>query len=184
MMTAKKMGNQPIHQVTFNPRKTPKATSTKAKIRRFVTINLRIANIKNLKFKAAKVQILMRNFRLVFFQKTCQKNTKKLLKNKPTSTKERIPIYICNEHYYFLFKTKQKIMKKILTAITGIALVAGTAAFASSCSKEQDWNCKCTVNGQESTSIIKDKTRKEATAECNKSGSVLGVDYDCKLSLF
>ena len=75
-------------------------------------------------------------------------------------------------------------MKQVITAILGLALTSGAVAFGTSCNKEQDWNCKCTVNGNESTSVIRDKTRKEATAECNRSGSVLGVDYDCKLSLF
>ncbi len=75
-------------------------------------------------------------------------------------------------------------MKKVITAIVGLALTSGAIAFGGSCNKEQDWNCKCTINGNETTSVIKDKTRKEAKAECDKSGSLLGVDYDCKLSLF
>lgn len=75
-------------------------------------------------------------------------------------------------------------MKKLITVIAGAALFSGTTLLFSSCSKEQDWNCKCTVNGNESTTVIKDKTRKEAKAECEKSGSLLGVDYDCNLSLF
>lgn len=75
-------------------------------------------------------------------------------------------------------------MKKVKLAILGLALTAGTVLVGSSCNKEQDWNCKCTVNGNESTTVIRDKTRKEAKAECDRSGSFLGVDYDCKLSLF
>lgn len=74
-------------------------------------------------------------------------------------------------------------MKRIITAFVGASLLVGTISITSSCNKKQDWNCKCTVNGNESTSVIRDKTRKDAKAECNKSGSILGVDYDCKLQL-
>ncbi len=75
-------------------------------------------------------------------------------------------------------------MKAIATFILSAGMVLGIAGTLSSCSKTQDWNCKCVVNGNESTTIIRDKTRKEAKAECNKSGSILGIDYDCKISLF
>ncbi|HET8572995.1 MAG TPA: hypothetical protein VFL76_03905 [Edaphocola sp.] len=74
-------------------------------------------------------------------------------------------------------------MKRIITTTVGLSLLMGTVFVTSSCNKKQDWNCKCTVNGNESTSVIHDETRKDAKAECNKSGSVLGVDYDCHIEL-
>lgn len=75
-------------------------------------------------------------------------------------------------------------MKRIITVFAGLSLAVGATIAGTSCNKEQDWNCKCTVNGNETTTVIRDKTRKEAKAECDKSGSVLGVEYDCDLQLF
>lgn len=75
-------------------------------------------------------------------------------------------------------------MKRIASISAALAIFGSAIAFATSCNKPQDWNCKCTVNGNTNTSIIRDKTYKEAKAECNKSGSMMGVDYDCKITLF
>lgn len=74
-------------------------------------------------------------------------------------------------------------MRKIITAVIALSLTIGGMTLTTSCNKKSDWNCKCTIGSSTNTSIIKDKTRKEAKAECNKSGSLLGVDYDCKLQL-
>ncbi|OJV54121.1 MAG: hypothetical protein BGO31_12240 [Bacteroidetes bacterium 43-16] len=76
-------------------------------------------------------------------------------------------------------------MRRVITALSGLALAGGTFIFASSCYKEQDWNCVCKDNqGQESTDLIRDKTRKEAKAECDSKINVLGYERECKLSLF
>lgn len=75
-------------------------------------------------------------------------------------------------------------MKRIITVVAGLSLAVGATIAGTSCNKEQDWNCKCNVNGNEQTRVIKDKTRKEAKAECDQSGNVLGVQYECKLLLF
>ncbi len=76
-------------------------------------------------------------------------------------------------------------MKKVITAIAGLALTSGAIVFSNSCSKEQDWNCKCKDNqGNETTDVIRDKTRKEAKAECDSKISILGYERECKLSLF
>lgn len=75
-------------------------------------------------------------------------------------------------------------MKRIITVFAGLSLAAGAIITGTSCNKEQDWNCKCTFNGNESTTVIKDKTRKEAKAECDRSGSFLGAEYNCDLQLF
>jgi len=72
-------------------------------------------------------------------------------------------------------------MKKLLNLSLGLGLLLGITTFGTSCNKKGDWNCKCTVNGNEETYTIHDKKRKDAEAECNKSGSVLGVDYSCKI---
>lgn len=75
-------------------------------------------------------------------------------------------------------------MKRVISAITGMALMGGMFAMAS-CYKEQDWNCVCKDNqGQESTDLIRDKTRKEARAECDSKINVLGYERECTLSLF
>lgn len=69
--------------------------------------------------------------------------------------------------------------------LTGLVLVSGTVFFAASCSKEQDWNCKCKDNnGSETTYLIEDKTRKEAKSECDSKINFLGYERECKLSLF
>ncbi|MCY1532603.1 hypothetical protein D9M68_678860 [compost metagenome] len=75
-------------------------------------------------------------------------------------------------------------MKRIASITAALAIFGGAIAFGTSCNKPKDWNCECTVNGNTSTSIIRDKTYKEAKAECNRSGSVLGVDYNCKITVF
>lgn len=75
-------------------------------------------------------------------------------------------------------------MKRIITVVAGLGLAVGATIAGTSCNKEQDWNCKCNINGNESTTVIKDKTRKEAKAECDKAGNVLGVQYECNLQLF
>lgn len=66
-------------------------------------------------------------------------------------------------------------MKKVM-----IIMAAGLL-FAS-CKK--DWSCECTLGDLTHTSTIKNKTLKAATDECNDSGSILGVDYDCKVNVF
>lgn len=66
-------------------------------------------------------------------------------------------------------------MKKVL-----IVMAAGLL-FAS-CKK--DWACECTAGDLTHTSTIDNKTLKQATDECNDSGSVLGVDYECKVNVF
>lgn len=75
-------------------------------------------------------------------------------------------------------------MKRIITVFAGLSLAVGATIAGTSCNKEQDWNCKCTVNGNEQTRIIKDKTRKEAKAECDQAGNIMGVQYECNLQLF
>ncbi|RQO29663.1 hypothetical protein DBR32_15505 [Taibaiella sp. KBW10] len=75
-------------------------------------------------------------------------------------------------------------MKRIASVSAALAIFGTTFAFTTACNKPKDWNCECTVNGNKSTSVIKDKTYKEAKAECNKSGSLLGVDYNCSISVF
>lgn len=75
-------------------------------------------------------------------------------------------------------------MKKNISKILGFGLIVGALFFTTSCNKKQDWNCVCEINGNKNTTLIKDKTRKEAKADCNNSGSFLGIDYECKISLF
>lgn len=75
-------------------------------------------------------------------------------------------------------------MKRMISALMGITLMSGTLIM-SSCYKEQDWNCVCKDNqGGESTDLIKDKTRKEAKAECDSKINILGYERECKLSVF
>lgn len=60
-------------------------------------------------------------------------------------------------------------------------ILAAGLLFAS-CKK--DWTCECTMGSLSHSSTVKNKTLKEATDECNDSGSVLGVDYDCSVKVF
>ncbi|WP_124634522.1 hypothetical protein [Taibaiella sp. KBW10] len=75
-------------------------------------------------------------------------------------------------------------MKRLASVTVALAVFGSALAFATSCNKPKDWNCECTVNGNKNTSIIRDKTYKEAKAECNKSGSAFGIDYKCNITVF
>lgn len=75
-------------------------------------------------------------------------------------------------------------MKKMIMVALGLVTLLLLVFFAS-CYKEQDWNCVCKdSNGIETTDLIKDRTRKEATAECNSKVNILGYTRECKLNLF
>lgn len=76
---------------------------------------------------------------------------------------------------HILFTTKSHFMKKLLMVFAaGLLLV--------SCKK--DWACDCKVGDITHTSTLKNKTLKQATEECNDSGEVFGVEYDCKVKVF
>jgi hypothetical protein len=75
-------------------------------------------------------------------------------------------------------------MKKVIISTVSLLGISSILVFTS-CYKEQDWNCVCKdSNGNETTDLIKDKTRKEATAECNSKINILGYERECKLNLF
>lgn len=70
-------------------------------------------------------------------------------------------------------------MKKLL--FVGAFLFLGSLTLTS-CKK--DWTCECTVFGQTGSDVIKDKTKKDAKAECQKNeddGSAFGIPVNCKL---
>lgn len=61
-------------------------------------------------------------------------------------------------------------------------VIMAAGLFLVSCKK--DWACECTLGSLSHTSTIKNKSLKDATDECNDSGSILGVDYDCSVKVF
>jgi hypothetical protein len=66
-------------------------------------------------------------------------------------------------------------MKKVfIVMVMGLLLV--------SCKK--DWSCECTAGELTHTETINNKTLKDAQDECNDSGTVLGVDYECSVNVF
>ncbi|HTO38880.1 MAG TPA: hypothetical protein VL021_10680 [Brumimicrobium sp.] len=71
-------------------------------------------------------------------------------------------------------------MKKHIRIALGVLFTISIFSFTS-CNKKGDWNCACTVDGNASEYTIHDTKRKDAESECNKHGSLLGVDYDCNL---
>jgi hypothetical protein len=61
-------------------------------------------------------------------------------------------------------------------------IIAAIGTFVlSSCKK--DWTCRCSVNGIDiGTEDIKDKTKKEATSECEGKGmSIAGYTLACSI---
>ncbi|MCO5259288.1 MAG: hypothetical protein M9916_04010 [Crocinitomicaceae bacterium] len=67
-------------------------------------------------------------------------------------------------------------MKKIFV----VGLVLGTFVLTS-CKK--DWTCECTGALGTYSSQIKDKTKKDATEECDKGTiSILGYSQTCKIN--
>lgn len=66
-------------------------------------------------------------------------------------------------------------MKKMfIVMIAGLGLV--------SCKK--DWTCQCTAGSITNSSTIYNSSLEDATAECNDEGTVMGVDYECKVNVF
>ena len=70
-------------------------------------------------------------------------------------------------------------MKKLLFQAT---LVVAIGVSLASCTK--NWACDCTAGELTHTSTIHNKTLKQAKDQCNSEGSVLGVDYECKVNVF
>ena len=66
-------------------------------------------------------------------------------------------------------------MKKLLFAAFAVLGLA-------SCKK--DYTCQCKIGDITHDSKIENVTLKEATDKCNDSGSIFGVDYDCKVNVF
>ena len=67
-------------------------------------------------------------------------------------------------------------MKLLKMAFTAFAFVALSMSFGS-CKK--DWTCECTYNGSApSSTVIKDKTKKDAEAACTGTASVGGFTVD------
>ena len=61
-----------------------------------------------------------------------------------------------------------------------IIMIAGLGLV--SCKK--DWTCECTAGSLSHTSTIDNATLEEATDKCNDSGTIVGVDYECKVKVF
>lgn len=59
-------------------------------------------------------------------------------------------------------------MKKVFILCVGVAFVASMT----SCKK--DWNCKCTVNGQEAATGTFNATKKDAQDACDALGTSSG----------
>lgn len=69
-----------------------------------------------------------------------------------------------------------------MKTVSKIALLALVGLSFTSCNKEKDWQCVCTVNGSKTTGIIHDETKKDAREECKKvEQNTLATITDCHL---
>lgn len=61
-------------------------------------------------------------------------------------------------------------------------IIMAAGLLLASCKK--DWTCECTAGSFSNSSTIENKSLKDARDQCNSSGSVLGVDYECSVKVF
>ena len=61
-------------------------------------------------------------------------------------------------------------------------LFIGAISLLSLASCKKDWTCVCTSSAGSSSSLIVDKTKSDAEAECNEGdGTVLGYTVECEI---
>jgi Tfp pilus assembly major pilin PilA len=71
-----------------------------------------------------------------------------------------------------------------MKTVSKIALLALVGLSFTSCNKEKDWKCTCTLNGKENTGTLPGRTKKDAKAECKdaeNNGSTTMVITNCHL---
>ncbi len=57
-----------------------------------------------------------------------------------------------------------------------------TSIILTSCNKESDWVCTCTVNGQKTQGVLFDYKKKDAKERCKNISDTSSLVKDCRIT--